>query len=90
MVKNIIYCFRASYEKSDFDRHSVPDWLTVEADWQGYKISTVPWVAEVAVVLGLLPVEESVESWRSYLESLGFREVMPVCCERMFKDKGFS
>lgn len=90
MSKNIIYCFRASYEKSKFDRYSVPDWLTVEADWQGYMISTVPWVADVAVVLGLLPFELSVENWQTYLESLGFKEVVPVCCERMFKDKGFS
>ncbi len=90
MPKNLIYCFRANYEKSKIDPHSVPDWLTVETDWQGYKISTVPWVAEVAIILGLLPVESAVESWQTYLESLGFKEVLPVCCEKMFKDKGFS
>ena len=89
MPKNKIYCFRASYEKSKLNQQSTPDWLTVQADWQGYMISTVPWVAEVAVVLGILQVEESVESWQNYLESLGFREVVAVCCERMFKDKGF-
>ncbi|WP_368665960.1 hypothetical protein [Aphanothece sacrum] len=50
-----IYCFQADYKAStNFDEHSIPDWLSLEINWQGYCISTVPWVADVARVLGIL------------------------------------
>lgn len=83
-----IYCFRANYHLStDFDERTIPDWLSLEVDWQGYKISTVPWVADVARVLGLLSIEDRPDAWISYLESLGLKEVVPLCCEKLFEDK---
>ncbi|MGF1490165.1 MAG: hypothetical protein ACFBSE_24005 [Prochloraceae cyanobacterium] len=84
-----IYCFRADYDLSkEFDRTSVPDWLSIDVNWRGYKISTLPWIADVAKVLDLLPIEEdSPEAWIIYLESLGLRGIESVCCEVMFKDK---
>jgi hypothetical protein len=82
-----IYCFHANYEKSKgFNRHAVPEWLTLAESWQGYRISTLPWIADVAKVLGLLQVDDTPESWRAYLESLGLREVTVVACEDFFED----
>jgi hypothetical protein len=85
-----IYCFRANYERSNFNDHEVPDWLQVGANWQGYRIWTVPWIADVARILGNLPVENTPESWRVYLESLGLREVTPVDCEDFFEETLYS
>lgn len=81
-----IYCFRANYERSNFNEREIPDWLQVATNWQGYRIWTVPWVADVARVLGILPAENSLEGWRMYLESLGLQEVTPVDCEDFFED----
>ena len=86
--KSLIYCFRADYSLSTyFDKDRVPDWLSLEVNWQGYRISTVPWVADVAKVLGILEVEDTPESWLSYLENLGFKQVFQVHCEEFFEDK---
>lgn len=53
-----IYYFQADCQLSQtFDRQQLPDWLSLEANWQGYKISTIPWIAEVAQVLGILDLE---------------------------------
>ncbi len=83
-----IYCFRASYELSnDFDQSTVPDWLSLDVNWQGYTISTVPWIADVARLLGVLPIEDTPEGWISYLESLGLKGVIQVSCEDLFEDK---
>jgi hypothetical protein len=90
MMKNRgkIYCFRADYYRSKtFDEGQIPDWLTLEVNWQGYRISTVPWVADVARALGLINVEDTAEDWKKYLESLGLQQVMPICCEEFFEDK---
>ena len=86
---NQIYCFRADYDLSnDFDESKIPDWLSLDVNWQGYRISTVPWVADVARVLGLLSIEgDTPEAWMSYLESLGLRDVIQVTCEDLFEDK---
>jgi hypothetical protein len=82
-----MYCFRANYELStDFNRINTPDWLSLAENWQGYRISTVPWVADVARALGILSIENNPEQWISHLESLGLREVVPVCCEDLFED----
>ncbi|MFP4006479.1 MAG: hypothetical protein ACLFV6_00530 [Spirulinaceae cyanobacterium] len=82
-----IYCFRANYEKSRaFNPNAVPEWLALGKDWQGYRISTLPWVADVAKVLGQLQVEDTPEGWRQYLESLGLQEVTVVACEDFFED----
>ena len=86
--KGQIYCFQADYKEStNFDEHSIPDWLSLNVNWQGYCISTVPWVADVARVLGLLPIEDTPEAWVSYLESLGLRGVTPMCCEVFFENR---
>ncbi len=86
-----IYCFRASYELSTkFNPSRVPDWLCLEADWQGYKIYTLPWVADVARVLGALEIEDHPDEWISHLESLGFTEVFPVICDDLFECKGYA
>ncbi|GAB4285212.1 MAG: hypothetical protein Fur0025_16630 [Oscillatoriaceae cyanobacterium] len=86
-----IYCFRASYELSTkFDPSRVPDWLCLEADWQGYKIYTLPWVADVARVLGALEIEDTPAEWISHLESLGLKEVCQVICDDLFEGKGYA
>ncbi|MGC9525986.1 MAG: hypothetical protein ACP5D7_10665 [Limnospira sp.] len=86
-----IYCFRASYDRSQcIDGGAVPDWLSVNKNWRGYRISTRPWVADVARVLGTLPFEDTPLGWRHHLESLGFREVIQVSCEELFEDTLFS
>lgn len=83
-----IYCFRADYYKSKtFDQSQVPEWLTLDVNWQGYRISTVPWVADVARILGLITIEDTTEDWKQYLESLGLKEVIPIGCEEFFEDK---
>ncbi len=86
---NQIYCFRADYDLStDFDESKIPDWLSLDVNWQGYRISTVPWVADVARSLGLLLLDrDTPEAWISYLESLGLRGVIQVTCEDLFEDK---
>ncbi len=86
--KGRIYCFQADYRAStQFDENRVPDWLSLEVHWQGYCISTVPWVADVARVLGILPIEDTPEAWISYLESLGLKGVTQVCCEDFFEGR---
>ncbi|RMG14687.1 MAG: hypothetical protein D6728_02145 [Cyanobacteria bacterium J055] len=83
-----IYCFLASWERSTgFDDRRVPDWLELGVNWQGYRSSTVPWVADVARAIGLLPVEDTLDGWISHLESLGLQEVTPVSCEDFYQDR---
>ena len=89
--KESMYCFRASWKLStNFDPQNLPDWLSLDTDWQGYKISTLPWIASVARVVGALEIEDTPAEWISYLESLGLREIKQVSCEEMFEDKGYS
>jgi hypothetical protein len=92
MTKNgIIYCFYADNHLSKwFNLTQFPEWLSVETDWRGYRISTVPWVADVARILGILTVEDTLEAWLTYLEELGFQQVIPVCCEVFYEDKLYS
>jgi hypothetical protein len=92
MTQNgIIYCFYADYQISKPLKHThYPDWLTVETNWQGYRITTVPWVADVARLLGILPIDDTQEGWQIYLEQLGFHKVTPVCCEVFYEDKLYS
>ena len=84
-----IYYFQANYELSPtFDRQQVPDWLSVEVNWQGYKIYPLPWIAEVAQVLGLLELEaDTPEGWITYLQSLGLRGITQVSCEDFFESR---
>ncbi len=85
---NQIFCFRAScHPSTPISPETMPDWLSVGTNWQGYRISTVPWVADVARIVGALQVEDTPESWIAHLESLGFREIVQVSCEDFFEDK---
>ena len=71
-----------------FDRQQLPDWLSLEANWQGYKISTIPWIAEVAQVLGILDLEaDTPEGWISYLQSLGLRGITQMSSEDFFESR---
>lgn len=89
--RNPIYCFRAEYHNStNFNKQQVPDWLSLEVNWQGYRICTVPWVADVARVLGILEVEDTPEGWLLHLKSLGFKGVTPMCCEDFFEERFYS
>lgn len=82
-----IYYFRASYEPSiQLDINNLHDWLFVAVNWQGYRISTLPWIANVACLLGNLHVEDHPTGWKSYLESLGFQDVIPISCEDFYED----
>lgn len=92
MEKNTpIYCFRATCKlPTNFDSNTIPEWISVESDWQGYKISTVPWIASVAQVIGLLNIENSPYGWVSYLQKIGFQDVKQVSCEDMFEEKLYS
>ncbi len=86
--KGKIYCFQADYQAStNFDETRIPDWLSLNVNWQGYCISTVPWVADVARILGILPIEDTPEEWINYLESLGLKGVTQKCCEAFFEDR---
>lgn len=90
MANNQIYCFRASYELSKhFNEQSVPGWLCLGTDWQGYTVCTVPEVVDVARVLGVLEIEDTPSEWISHLESLGLRNITPIACEEMFEAKGY-
>jgi hypothetical protein len=83
-----IHCFRANYKLSiDFNCNAIPDWLSLEENWQGYKISTVPWVADAARVLGILAIQDTPEEWIAHLESLGLKEITPIACEDFFEEK---
>ncbi|GAB4243389.1 MAG: hypothetical protein Kow0049_32940 [Stanieria sp.] len=83
--KSQVYCFRASYDIK-LDKSTLPPWLAVDENWLGYRIQTLPWIVDVAKVLDLLVIDDSVEEWIFYLENLGLKEVTPVCCEDFFTD----
>ncbi|MEG3438909.1 hypothetical protein V0288_17410 [Pannus brasiliensis CCIBt3594] len=87
-VSSRIYCFRADYVVSSaFNRQNLPAWLSLETDWRGYRIYTLPWVADVARVLGLLSIEDTIEDWIEYLQSLGLEAITPIDSEEFFEDK---
>ncbi|MGK7945382.1 MAG: hypothetical protein AB4058_13015 [Microcystaceae cyanobacterium] len=89
--KGIIHCFYAdSQVSSASNSFHYPDWLSIETNWQGYRIATIPWVADVARLLGILPIDDTPEGWQTYLEQLGFQKVTPVCCEVFYEDKLYS
>jgi hypothetical protein len=83
--KGCIYCFRASYQPLDFSH--LPQWLSFEVNWQGYQIMTLPWIADVARLLGDLEFEDTPQGWSEYLASLGLENITPVCCEDLWEDK---
>lgn len=79
-------CFKAKGEPLE---NNIPDWLAVEFSFAAnepryYNIWVVPWIAEPALVLGTLELNESVEEWIAHLESLGFEDVVQVPCKEYF------
>lgn len=79
-------CFRA---KGQPDESAIPDWLSVEfshfaREPRLYSVWVVPWIAEAAIALGALELDGSLEGWITYLESLGFEDVVQVPCKEFF------
>lgn len=79
-------CFRA---KGELDLKPIPDWLSVEFSFAAnqprcYSIWVVPWVAEPAIALGALEINNTVAEWITHLESLGFEDVVQVSCLEFF------
>lgn len=75
-------CFRAN---GNVNLKAIPDWLAVEYNFAAnepyfYWIWVVPWIAEVAILLGTLELDGTVVGWITYLESLGFADIMQVSC----------
>jgi hypothetical protein len=83
------FCFKAKGQPKD---DAIPDWLSVEFSFAAneprcYSIWVVPEVAEVALVLGTLEIDGSVEGWIGHLESLGFEDVVQVSCKKFFSPR---
>ncbi|MBD1932782.1 MULTISPECIES: hypothetical protein [Cyanophyceae] len=83
------FCFRAKVEPKE---NPIPDWLAVEFSLDAqeprcYKIWVVPEIAEVALILGTLEIDPSVEGWITYLKSLGFEDVVQVSCREFFSPR---
>lgn len=79
-------CFRA---KGKPNLNAIPEWLSVEVSFDAreprlYGVWIVPWIAEVAIALGTLELDESVEAWINYLQRLGFEDVVQVSCLEFF------
>jgi hypothetical protein len=78
-------CFRANGEP---DLNAIPEWLSVELSLDTrkltYEVWVVSWIADVAIALGTLELDGSVEGWIAYLESLGFADVEQVSCFEFF------
>lgn len=77
-------CFQANGQPVD----TIPDWLSVEFSFEAkprfYTISVVPWIAEPAMILGTLEIDDTLEGWIAHLESLGFEDVVQVSCFKLF------
>jgi hypothetical protein len=70
-----IYCFQADYLASQqFNPQEIPAWLSLEVNWQGYQIHTLPWVADVARVLGLLAIRRYPASMARLFRKLGISQ----------------
>ncbi|MGC9503088.1 hypothetical protein [Baaleninema sp.] len=81
-----IFCFRAESVRSNFDENQLPDWLEVRANWQGYRVATQPWVADVAREIGLLLADDTPDDWIRHLESLGLQEIRQISCQDYYED----
>ena len=82
-------CFRAN----GTDLKIIPEWLSVEYSFDAqeshfYSVWVVPWIAEVALVLGTLELDGTVGGWIAHLESLGFEDVVQVSCFEFFGPRG--
>lgn len=71
---NMTLCFRAN---GKVNLNTVPHWLSVETTFDAneprfYSIWVVSWVAEVAVVLGTLEVDSTVEGWIAHERKFSF------------------
>lgn len=83
---NMTSCFRAN---GKVNLKTIPQWLSVETTFDAneprfYSIWVVPWVAEVAIVLGTLEVDGTIECWITHLETLAFEDIVPVSCQTLF------
>ena len=80
-------CFRAN----GTDLKAIPEWLSVEysfdAQLRFYSVWVVPWISEVALVLGTLELDGSVAGWIAHLESVGFEDVVQVSCFEFFSPR---
>jgi hypothetical protein len=81
-------CFRVH----GTDLKAIPEWLSVEYSFDAqeprfYNVWIVPWIAEVALVLGTLELDESVAGWIAHLESVGFEDVVQVSCFEFFSPR---
>ncbi|HEY9876633.1 MAG TPA: hypothetical protein V6D12_24630 [Candidatus Obscuribacterales bacterium] len=78
-------CFRANGEP---DLNTISEWLSVKLSLDtrkpSYEVWVVPWIADVAISLGTLQLDGSVEGWITYLQSLGFEDVVQVSCLEFF------
>lgn len=78
-------CFRANGEP---DLNAIPEWVSVELSLHtrkpNYEVWVVPWIADVAIALGTLQLDGSVEAWIAHLQSLGFEDVVQVPCFEFF------
>lgn len=79
-------CFRAN---GNVNLQAIPEWLAVEDNFAAnepyfYYIWVVPWIAEVAIILGTLELDGSVEGWITYLKSLAFEDIVQVSCLELF------
>ncbi|MDC0833387.1 hypothetical protein POG22_10270 [Geitlerinema sp. CS-897] len=84
-----IYCFRAESVRSHFNETQLPDWLEVRANWQGYRVATQPWVADVAREIGLLAGDDTPDDWIRHLESLGLQKIHQISCEDYYEETLF-
>lgn len=81
-------CFRAN----GTNLKSIPEWLSFEYSFDAqeprfYSVWVVPWIAEVALVLGTIELDGSVAGWIAHLESLGFEDVVQVSCFEFFSPR---
>lgn len=85
----VTLCFRAN---GNVNLQALPDWLAVEYKFAAnepyfYYIWVVPWIAEVAILLGTLELDGSGESWIAYLKSFAFEDVVQVSCLELFSPR---
>lgn len=81
-------CFKANGKP----QQAIPDWLAIEFSFYAnephcYSIWVVPWIAEPAIVVGALELNEGVAGWVAHLEDLGFENVVQVSCKEFFSPR---
>ncbi|MDV2994712.1 MAG: hypothetical protein N4J56_004366 [Chroococcidiopsis sp. SAG 2025] len=82
-------CFRAN---GNLNLEAIPEWLAVEYSFDAaelgfYSVWIVPWIAEPALAVGALELDDSVSGWVAYLKTLGFDNVVQVSCHQFFSPR---